>query len=100
MESRAPKTVYQLEQIVKRALEECVQAGTIRKEVVEDNHFNIDAAASHISQTIIGELHELEIIRRLAPIFREIPRLVKDFQLIDAEQATESHRAALKIQEG
>lgn len=95
-----PKTVYQLEQIVKKALEECVQAGSIRKEVVEDNHFNMDAVANHISQTVIGELHELEIIRRLAPIFREIPRLVRDFEHVDTEQTADSRRGSLKIQEG
>lgn len=99
MESQAPKTVYQLNEIVEKALKECREAKLIRPDF-EGGIVISQEAAEHISKSVIGELHELEIIRRLAPIFREIPRLVKDFQLVDAEQTTDSHRAALKIQEG
>jgi len=52
----------------------------------------------HIALTIVGELHELEVIRKIGPMFRMIESLKEDFRIFD-ERGQEDYRIRnLRIQ--
>jgi len=96
------KTVYDLENIIERCFEECVKSEYIQKQITAERDeiaviVNRDEVVKHISKTIIGELHELEVIRRISPIFREFRRLEKDFQHFDDLQKLEGDLQTLRI---
>jgi len=89
-------TMLDLEKIVERCLRESLEAGRFLSNSQYTNE--IDQAAfhksleqsidfmvvsQHIAKSVIGELYEFEIIRKLAPIFRMIPQLKGDFEYID-----------------
>ena len=83
------KTIFDLEPIIKRCLEESKKMGYIKDQVVIDPGLfaqatiqylaNQDELVHHIALTIIGELYEFEIIRRISPLFRENRALSADF---------------------
>lgn len=89
------KTVFDLEPIIRRCFEEAKKMGYINDkkltasaegiEVKEGISFpqivNQDELVHHIALTVVGELYEFEIIRRIAPIFRENRALSADFQM-------------------
>jgi hypothetical protein len=87
------KTVFDLPEIIIRCFEEAKKLGYISnylgttEELIERKQLpvpiivNQNDLAHHISRTIIGELYELEIIRRIVPIFRENRALTHDFLL-------------------
>lgn len=107
MQSVATYTMYDIHRLVERALDECVEAGHIikvpysRGEVgVEDSIFAFASRADaikHIAFTIQGELFELELCRRLSPIFRGVARLAKDFQYLDDRGRVIKQLASLRI---
>jgi hypothetical protein len=88
------KTVFDLPEIIVRCFAEAKKLGYIsdylgatEELVVQGRQIpvpiivNQNDLAHHISRTIIGELYELEIIRRIVPIFRENRALTHDFLL-------------------
>lgn len=79
MEDR--KTVFELESIIARCFEEAKKVGYIKnlQNTEYDYVENQRELIHHISMTVIGELYEFEIIRRIAPIFRENRALSADF---------------------
>lgn len=78
------KTVYDLQSIIERCFEEAKKLGyvrTIDKESIPpvDVIHNQEELVKHIALTVIGELYEFEIIRRIGPLFRENRALSHDF---------------------
>lgn len=83
------KTVYDLTSIIERCFEESKKMGYIRTvkraDPEPDEATNIyyiehkDDLVKHIALTIVGELYEFEIIRRIGPILRENRALTHDF---------------------
>jgi hypothetical protein len=90
------KTIYELKDIIKRCLNECEQAGyiaTVNKKIIVDE----DMVAEHISKTIIGELLELEILRKLSPIFRTLDSIKVNMKFLDEKQAIDAGISNLRI---
>ncbi len=92
-------TQYDLQALVRRCLQECEKSGHIE---VQDEGLSLvitdrEEVIKHIANTVVGELTELEIIRRIAPIMREIPRLEKDFQFLDDRARTSVAEGNLRI---
>jgi len=80
MEVDKPKEMtlaVDLQVLVERAVHEYY------KSLEKDQASSIAEMAKHVANTVNGELHELEIIRKIAPIIRMIPGLQSDFKLID-----------------
>lgn len=77
------RTQFDMGGIIERCYKEAIETG-IAEEGKEGVLLILDrsAFALHLQKTLIGELLEFEIIRRLSPIFREIPRLDSDLNLI------------------
>ena len=77
------KTQFEMDSIIYRCYEEAIETG-IAKINSATSIIILDKAAfsSHLQKTLIGELLEFEIIRRISPIFREFPRLENDLNLI------------------
>jgi hypothetical protein len=83
------KTVYDLQSIIERCFEEGKKMGYIKtRDIInapeaENERLTIVANqfdfVKHIALTIVGELYEFEIIRRISPIFRENKALTMDF---------------------
>lgn len=89
MSQKDHKTIFDLKEIIERCFEEGKKAGYIQNFTIEEfggkkteamRIVNQTDLVQYISMTIIGELYELELIRRIAPIFRENRALTKDFQ--------------------
>ncbi len=97
------KTIYEMKAIINRCFEECKDAGhTISYDTVGPHGvitvlINQDAIADHISKTLIGELLELEILRKLSPLFRQFRSIEKDLQFLDEQAARESGFQSLRI---
>src|SRR3990172_5545019 len=98
----AKKYIYNLEGIITRCFEEGKRAGWIKEkttaltmttEWVIVNEYEL---VKHISKTTIGELYELEVIRKLAPIFRMFRELNNDFLEIDQSTNEEFRRLNLR----
>jgi hypothetical protein len=96
-------TMYELQTLVERCFDELegnefiskletTEAGPGQKVIV-----NRQEVINHIANTIIGELHELEMIRRFAPMFREINRLAKDFEMLDEKEQLRANLSGLRI---
>jgi len=82
------KTQMDMNVIIERCFEELVKAGVAKvSDVPKGSIIILDkpAAALHIQKTLIGELLEFEMIRRISPIFREFPRLESDLLYIKAK---------------
>lgn len=108
-------TTYELQDVIRRCLDELEEAEAIKKLSKGETdiaNFEISSLASmesilviadreqiiqHISNTIIGELYELEMIRKMAPIFREVGRLVDDFGMLDEREQKRINLAGLRI---
>ena len=89
------KTVFEMKDIIERCLVECQEAGYITK----DGRImvNTDAICDHISKTLIGELMEFEVLRKLAPMFRQLRSIEKDMGYLDDKAATASSYHSLRI---
>ena len=102
------KMQFDIPSIIARCFDECKEAGYIESVVAVkagvhsdvDSIVNPTAIAEHISKTLIGELLEFEIMRRLAPIYREDERIKRDLQLIEAEHVRHANLAGLRIDPG
>lgn len=101
MEAPAKNYIFDLERIITRCFQEGRKAGwvsqveTVREgdvQAIADEH----KLVQHISKTVIGELHELELINRLAPIFRSIRQLAHEFEEVDAAHAAEARRLNIR----
>ena len=104
-------TVYELQSLIERCLEEVERAGYIKSSSVLETDVNgpglterkilvnQEEIVKHIANTIYGELYELEMIRRMAPIFREFYRLAEDFKMIDERDQKRVNLAGLRIGE-
>lgn len=106
-------TIYELQALVHRCFEEAEKAGFIKAYqtaappgVEVSEHAvgytlkaitNKDELVKHISRTIVGELYELELIRRIAPIFREVKRLTSDFEFLDVKEQERINISGLRI---
>ena len=108
-------TTYELQDLVRRCLDELEQAQAIKKLDEQETRvatFEVESLKDmesvlvitdreqiiqHISNTIIGELYELEIIRKMAPIFREVRRLTDDFNMLDDREQKRINLAGLRI---
>lgn len=102
-------TTYELQDLVRRCLDELEQAsaietqsflettengqGTVERKVIADR----EQIIQHISNTIIGELYELEMIRKIAPMVREVGRLIDDFGMLDERETKRINLAGLRI---
>jgi hypothetical protein len=88
------KTIFNLDEIIARCIKEAKTMGYIddkatcivgegieEKAPVPPLLVNEHDFIKHLSRTIIGELYEFEIIRRITPIFRENRALTHDFLL-------------------
>lgn len=93
-------TVLDLDKIVERCLREALEARRflkpnltadlggevgLHKALLENVDFQV--VSEHVAKSIIGELYELEIIRKLAPMFRMVPQLQNDFGYLDSRLA-------------
>ena len=96
------KTVLDLEEIVKRTLNECVEAKMISAEDEGALYMETAKIAKHISLSIIGELHELEVLRKIGPVIRAINSIIRDFDFFDEVERNYQKAMAAKIgqQEG
>lgn len=97
------KTQFDMEDIINRCLDECVDAEYILREEVAPDTIrliikNKKETVAHISKTLIGELLEFEIVRRSAPWFREYRRLDADLQIVTEAQLREQGLASLRLQ--
>ena len=95
-------TAYELQSLVERCFDEVERAGFIKKVPpgAEFQHMvvvNRQEVINHIANTIIGELYELEMIRRMAPMFREVSRLAHDFELLDEREQKRIDLSGLRI---
>lgn len=105
------KTIYDMKDIIKRCFEECEKAGHISKleemknvktGESEGTFFlvkNAEEVASHISKTLIGELLEFEILRRLGPAFRSMRNVENDLDFLFRKQLQEASVGNLRIGE-
>jgi len=101
-------TIYNLEGIVERCLAEAEEAGYLKRIAfhrttgeetsVVPGIVNRLELVKHISKTIIGELHEFEVIRRISPVFREFKRLAEDFAFFDEQQAEYQRLLATRVE--
>ena len=96
------KTVLDLEEIVKRTLNECVEAKMISAEGDGLLYVQTEKVAKHIALSIIGELHELEVLRKIGPVIRAINSIIRDFEFFDEVERNYQKVMAAKIgqQEG
>lgn len=96
------KTVLDLEEIVGRALSECVEAKMISAEDEGALYLETPKVAKHIAMTIIGELHELEVLRKIGPVIRAVSSLIKDFEFFDEVERNYQKLMATRVgqQEG
>jgi len=98
------KTQFDLEEMVRSATEEFF------KSLIQTDHPQMNRRLEdlfhglppglykHIALTIVGELHELEVIRKIGPMFRMIESLKEDFRIFD-ERGQEDYRIRnLRIQ--
>ena len=96
------KTVFDLERLIKRCFEESEKSGDIKPASGWGDRnskvlVNSDAVAKHISMTIIGELFELEIVRKIAPMFRQFRSLERDLSYVEERQAADTALLGLRI---
>lgn len=92
-------TSYELQSLIERCFAECKEANFIAAnlETKQTILLNEGEVINHIANTIIGELHELEMIRRIAPMFREVRRLEGDFNMLDDKEQQRINLAGLRI---
>lgn len=88
-------TIYQLRKVITKAFEEAEQAGLTQGAGIVKKPELIE----HITRTVIGELYELEVLRKIGPIFRMFKELVEDFKYLDDQQAAESKRLSTTVTE-
>lgn len=110
------KTIYEMKDIIKRCFEECEKAGHIKKaKRAQGSHgenrtvdvkfeeetilVNPEEVASHISKTLIGELMEFEILRRMGPAFRSMRSVENDLEFLFRKQQQEISVGNLRIGE-
>jgi len=101
-QDRPKQTIYQLEKLIERCLNESERAGdlAVANPTAKVKHrilINEDNVIRHISMTIIGELHELEIIRKMGPMFRQFRSVERDFFFLEDQQKGFEGLQALKI---
>lgn len=96
------KTVLDLEEIVGRALSECVEAKMISAEGESLLYVETEKVAKHIALTVIGELHELEVLRKIGPVIRAVNGILKDFEFFDEVERNYQKLMATRVgqQEG
>jgi hypothetical protein len=86
-------TIYNLQELIDRCFEEARKAGYLKIEILEHAGTGPQIVVDqyklthHIALTIIGELYELEIIRKIGPMFRMFRQIETDFQNLDHAQA-------------
>ena len=97
-------TIYDMEKIIKRCFEEAREAGYLKPILSSDDSLaerdvivNEIELAKHISMTLIGELVEFELIRRISPIFRAVEGIRTQFSYLDGRQAMEADVQNLRI---
>lgn len=103
------KTIYDLEKIVERCFEEAIKAEYIAKSTGNSAEFKLSVTdyiiknrqdlIRHISHTIVGELYELEIIRKLQPFARALPQILEDFRFLDSSMNAESRKMSLRMKD-
>lgn len=107
------KTIYELKELIERCFDECENAGHIKEIKVEERVeeegekpvvlnprkviINSDAIADHISKTIIGELMEFEILRKLSPMFRTFRSIEDQMKILDDKAAFQAQLPALRV---
>jgi hypothetical protein len=102
-----PKTIYELKEIIERCFKECEEAGFIR--FIGFHHegkefpptfvlVNPGGVADHISKTIIGELMEFEVLRKLAPMFRTFRSIEANMKYLDDKQTFQSQLPGIRIE--
>jgi len=105
-------TQYTLEPVIRRALAECLKAKFISAELTftnltEPGEIHVRSArvviderqvAAHISATVIGELYELEMVRKLGPLCRALNQLLGDFHMLDEVAADFSRVQTMRIE--
>lgn len=98
-------TQYELRDLVRRCFEECkknkaitlVSPGLLGKEVEALTDKN--AVIEHIAKTIIGELFELEILRKLGPTIRQQKSIEADMEFLEKRADEEWRRQNLRVGE-
>lgn len=86
-------TQHDLKKLIERCFEECERNGAI----VEANNTKIllrpMVVSEHITRTIIGELYELEILRKLGPLMRQQKAIESDMKMLE-ERSDEEWKLA------
>lgn len=94
-------TFHELELVIERCFEEAEKVKYIEKRIIagrpneEPEEKEVLAIVNsmelikHISKTIIGELYEFEISRKLGPFFRMLRSLESDCKYIEGKHAQE-----------
>lgn len=112
------KTIYEMKELVERCFKECEEAGHIQVKNrastdisdVEKMHktlevyfvkerviVNVSEIADHISKTIIGELLEFEILRKLSPLFRSLRSIENQMKFLDDKQAFQANLPGIRL---
>lgn len=107
------QTVLDLSRMIERCLKELLKARRLlnqgsykldedmmqRLYLMVEERLDYETVCQHISKTIIGELYELEMVNKLAPMFRMIPQLQADFKLLDDRYAQEQKLQTLRTEQ-
>lgn len=100
----APSTVFQLEKLIERCFDEAQKAGYIKIYLnapieVDNIPVIIDKPKliKHISMTIIGELFEFEVVRKLGPFLKMLKELSKDCEFLENQEKDYVKKQTLRI---
>ena len=107
------KTAFDIKDLIKRCFDELEQSknitkmqlkltavGGIQTEETNIEHrvlLNEDIVADHIAKTLIGELLEFEILRRLGPAYRSINSVENDLNFLFRKEQQEKGLSGLRI---
>lgn len=109
MDTENRKTIYDLEKIIERCFDEGIKAEYVSKSTGSSAEFklsitdyiikNRQGLITHISHTIIGELHELDLIRKLQPFARALPQILDDFSFLEDRMNSQSRKMSLRMKD-
>lgn len=106
------KTQFEMKEIIERCFEECERAGQIKRLSKQEQYIaefetnryddifehpiivNLDGVCDHISKTLIGELLEFEILRKLGPVIRQQRSIERDIEILEKK-----HMEVMGLQE-
>jgi hypothetical protein len=101
------KTQFDMKELIERCFRECEESGHI-KVTKKDGPatalgsevrtiVNLIGICDHIYKTLMGELLEFEIIRKLGPTYRTFRSIERDLERIETRSAIEANIPSLRI---